>query len=105
MSSRRKGSKPLFDESKFPASDFHLLTPYEVAQYLRIEGATQPSDQFGDVILAASISTVRRQHIDPEDAGITKVLNLLYQAFQLQRMGAAMRLSPKPVAVWRKHLL
>ncbi|MDE3038847.1 MAG: hypothetical protein KGJ21_10425, partial [Pseudomonadota bacterium] len=47
------------DSSKFGARTTHILTPYEVAQYLNIEGATQPTDQFGDVVLAAAIGASR----------------------------------------------
>lgn len=54
-----EGIKTAIDGSKFEARACHVMTPYEVATHLGIEGATQPTDQFGDVVLAASIGGSR----------------------------------------------
>jgi hypothetical protein len=80
--------KPVIDQSKFRVSNFTILTPFEAAQYLGIDGATQPTDQFGDVILAASISSSPKHILKfttPEIRGFDK----LYSIFQAQRAGAA----------------
>jgi hypothetical protein len=81
--------KPIIDRSKFGISNFNILTPYEAAQYLGIEGATQPTDQFGDVILAASISSSPKHVLTfntPESVRFDK----LYHLFLAQRVGAAL---------------
>jgi hypothetical protein len=65
----------------------HVLTPYEVAKYLDIEGATQPADQFGDVVLAASIGRSAR-HVLTLHTAESQKFNQLYQYMQMQRVGA-----------------
>jgi len=81
--------KPLIDKSKFTTKSFQILTPYEVAQYLGIEGATQPTDQFGDVILAACIATSRK-HILTLSTPESKKYDTLYNAHRFQRVLAAL---------------
>ncbi len=65
-----------------------MLTPYEAAQYLEIEGATQASDQFGDVILAASIGCSPK-HVLTLSTPQLQRFNRLYQVITLQRAAAA----------------
>lgn len=81
--------KPVIDKSKFKYSSFHIMTPYEVAQQLGIEGATQPTDQFGDVILAASISS-SPQHVLQLSTPESRRFDTLYNVFRLQRLAAAL---------------
>ncbi len=81
--------KPLIDKNKIVSNSFNVLTPYEVAQYLGIEGATQPSDQFGDVILAASIAT-STQHVLTLTTPESKRYDKLYNIFRAQRMMSAL---------------
>ncbi len=80
--------KPLIDASKFNASNTQVLSPYEVAGHLGIEGATQPTDQFGDVILAAAIGASRKHVLKLSTQG-SKQFDTLYQALIYQRMAAA----------------
>ena len=80
--------KPVLDKNKFGVCNFNFLTPYETAQYLGIEGATQPTDQFGDVILAACISS-NRKHALTFDTPESKNYDLLYNIFRFQRVLAA----------------
>lgn len=79
--------KETIDASKFNASSVHILTPYEIAQYLGIEGATQPTDQFGDVILAAGIGCLRK-HILTLSTTKTKTLDQYYNFITYQRAAA-----------------
>lgn len=81
--------KPVIDKSKFKYNTFTVMTPYEVAKYLGIEGATQPTDQFGDVILAASISS-SPQHILSLTTPESRRFEKLYSIFRFQRIAAAL---------------
>lgn len=75
------------DKAKFPARNIALLTPYEASEHLGLAGATQVSDQFGDVVLAAAIGASRKHHLrlfTPE----TEKLNRIYQAMLMQRAAA-----------------
>lgn len=83
--------KPLIDQHKFVTNSFHVLTPYEVAQYLGIEGATQPTDQFGDVILAASIATSTK-HVLSLSTPESKRFENLYNLFRFERALSAILL-------------
>jgi hypothetical protein len=80
--------KPVIDKNKFKYKSFNILTPYEVAKYLGIEGATQPTDQFGDVILAACISS-SPQHVLSLTTPESRRFDQLYSIFKFQRIGAA----------------
>lgn len=82
-----EGIKTLFDRSRFDAESLQILTPFELAQQLQIEGATQPTDQFGDVVLAASISCSRK-HILTLQTPESKKFDALYKIFYAQRMAA-----------------
>jgi hypothetical protein len=59
-----------------------------VAQYLGIGGATQPTDQFGDVILAASIATSTR-HVLKLSTPESKRYDNLYNLSRFQRVLSA----------------
>ena len=83
--------KPLVDQHKFVTNTFNILTPYEVAQYLGIEGATQPTDQFGDVILAASIATSTK-HVLTLSTPESKKFDKLFNVFRFQRIASALLL-------------
>jgi len=76
--------QPLIDKSKFTTNTFHVMTPFEIAQYLGIEGATQPSDQFGDVILAASIATSPK-HVLTLTTPEFKKFDRMFTLFRSQR--------------------
>ncbi len=81
--------KAALDPTKFSASTFHVFTPYEVGQYLHIEGAAQPTDQFGDVVLAATVGSNRR-HVLSLSAPQTRRVDQYYQYVMYQRVAAAM---------------
>jgi len=81
--------KSAIDPAKFGASSFHVLTPYEVAGYLGIEGAAQPTDQFGDVVLAASVG-LNKKHVLKLSAPQTKRIDQFYQLIAAQRWLAAL---------------
>lgn len=81
--------KPVIDKNKFKFQSFNILTPFEVAQYLGIEGATQATDQFGDVILAASIAS-SPQHVLTLSTPESRKYEKLYSIFRLQRVAAAL---------------
>ena len=55
-----EGMKAFIDVRKFNATSAQIFTPFEIAQMFGIEGATQPTDQFGDVVLAAIIGSSRK---------------------------------------------
>jgi len=80
--------KPLIDQTKFEARSMHILTPYETAQYLDIEGATQPTDQFGDVVLAASIGRSKK-HILTLTTAQSRQYDQMHQIMVYQRIAAA----------------
>jgi hypothetical protein len=83
------GVKAAIDGSKFEARHWQALTPFEVAQYFNIEGATQQTDQFGDVILAASIGASGK-HTLKFDTPISQKLDKLFQMFIAQRAAVAL---------------
>lgn len=81
--------RSVLDTSKMGvAKNINVFTPYEVAQHLDIEGATQPADQFGDVVLAACIGK-SEQHILTLHTAESAKLSQLYQMMQAQRAVAA----------------
>lgn len=81
--------KSAIDPARFNATSFHMFTPYEVAQHLHIEGAAQPTDQFGDVILAATIGSSKK-HILKLSAPQTKRVEQYFQFIMYQRAAAAL---------------
>lgn len=70
--------KDAIDKAKFSARQITLLSPFEVSQYLGIEGASQPTDQFGDVVLAASIGCSKK-HVLPLSTPQSKKFEMIYQ--------------------------
>ncbi len=78
------GIKSAIDKTKFGAASLHVFTPYEMAQHFGIEGATQPTDQFGDVILAATIGCSRK-YVLPLSTPLSKQVNQYFQLLSLQR--------------------
>jgi len=76
--------RAILDKTKFKANHFEIMTPFELAGYLKIEGATQPTDQFGDVILAAAISSSPK-HILTLTTPESKRFATLYQGYRAQR--------------------
>lgn len=81
--------KPVIDKTKFKYNNFHIMTPYEAAQLLGVVGATQPTDQFGDVVLAATISS-SPQHVLKLTTPESRRFDNLYAIFKLQRVAAAL---------------
>jgi hypothetical protein len=77
--------KAVIDRSKFSANAFHILTPYEVAGYLGIEGAAQPTDQFGDVVMAVAIG-LSKKHVLRLSAPQTRRVDQCYQFITYQRL-------------------
>ncbi len=81
--------KQAVDCRKLGASTVQSYTPYELSQKFGIEGATQPTDQFGDVLLAALIGS-NRKHILPLDVPQFKKVNQYYQLLTIQRLVASL---------------
>ncbi|MFO0388623.1 MAG: hypothetical protein ACK502_02740 [Alphaproteobacteria bacterium] len=79
------GIKAAIDRKKFPTAVMHIYTPYEFAECMGIEGATQPADQFGDVILAATIGCSRK-HVLPFTTVHSKRVDQYRQLLAMQRM-------------------
>lgn len=84
-----EGIRDAIDINKFPSATVRVYTPYELAQYLGIEGATQPTDQFGDVILAAAIGCSRK-HVLPLSTPTSKQVNQLHQFIFMQRAASGL---------------
>lgn len=80
--------KAAIDTSKFGANEVYILTPYEVAGHLRIEGAAQPTDQFGDVALAASIG-LSKKHVLRLAVPQMRRIDQCYNLIGYQRLGTA----------------
>ncbi len=73
------GIKDAIDTQKFSASSTQVFTPFEMAQFFNIEGATQATDQFGDVVLASIIGCAKRHRLTlavPEYKKIDTAFNL-----------------------------
>ncbi len=79
------GIKSSIDRNKFSAAEMHVFTPYELAQQMGIEGATQPTDQFGDVILAATIGCSRK-FVLPLGTTLSKHVDQYRMLISAQRM-------------------
>ena len=76
--------REVLDLAKANARASHILTPNEAAQLFAIEGAAQPGDQFGDVIMAACIGCAKK-HVLTFSTPYFKQLSSLYQMITLQR--------------------
>lgn len=72
----------LIDAKRFDAQNFHAFAPHTLAQQLGIKGATQPGDQFGDVVMASAISCIRKNILK-----LTTVESRLYDKYQLVKYG------------------
>jgi|GEM_PF-600718 len=83
------GVRDMLDVSRFSGRVVHVLTPYEVAQHLGITGGTQPTDQFGDVVLAAAIGCARKHNLTmhPDQFQLS---NTLFQVIRFQRVAVAL---------------
>lgn len=76
--------KEIIDTEKFFAKNVHLFTPFEAAQLLNIEGATQPTDQFGDVILASLVGASSK-HVLKFAVPQSRKVDNLFQMLIFQR--------------------
>ena len=81
--------KEALDYRKFNTTSIYSYTPYELSQLFGMEGATQPTDQYGDVLLAALIGSSPR-HVLRLDVPQFKKINQYYQLMTLQRLTAAL---------------
>jgi hypothetical protein len=79
------GIKAAIDPTKFGANAVHMLTPYEVAGYLKIEGAAQPTDQFGDVVMASSVG-LNKKHVLRLSVPQMRRIDQCYQLIAYQRL-------------------
>lgn len=62
------------------ANNIYKFTPFEVAEFLGITGAAQPTDQFGDAILTAAISCSHKHKLRlflPKIKQIDNLFNIL----------------------------
>lgn len=75
------------DIARFDARVAHVLTPFEASQNLGIVGATQPGDQFGDVVLATYIGSSGKHVLTLSDEQFKQVNNIV-QIIMLQRVVA-----------------
>jgi hypothetical protein len=75
------------DLLRVQARHIYKFTPFEAAEFFGITGAAQPSDQFGDVILSASIACSRNHRLVLSLPKSAKV-NSFYNIMQYQRLGA-----------------
>lgn len=80
----------VLDLSRILTSKIYKFTPFEVSEILGINGAAQPSDQFGDVIMSAYIACSKVHRLVLSLPKILKVNNL-YNLVRYQRtlVGAA----------------
>lgn len=72
----------LIDAKRFDAQNFQAFAPHALAQQIGIKGATQPGDQFGDVVLASAISCIRNNILK-----LTTVESRLYDKYQMVKYG------------------
>ncbi len=72
----------LVDVRRLDAKNFHAFSPHQVAQQLGMKGATQPTDQFGDVVLAAAVGSIRKNILK-----LTTLESRLFDKFQLFKYG------------------
>jgi hypothetical protein len=80
-----KDIKSVFDSAKLNVSNFYPLTPFETANYFGIQGASQPTDQFGDVMLASVISSSPK-HVLRLMTPLANKVNMLHQVTIGQRL-------------------
>lgn len=81
--------KKAIDNHRFNVSLLKVLTPHEVAVTLDLQGATQPEDRFGDVVLAACIGRSQRFVLKLNTPQTSK-LDQLYQVRLMQRIAAGL---------------
>lgn len=67
----------------------HLLTPHEVAEAIQYTKATEPTDNFADVILSVAFAKARK-HLLRLDTPLSARVAKLYQTILAVRMGAAL---------------
>ncbi|MDX2112871.1 MAG: hypothetical protein SFW63_03965 [Alphaproteobacteria bacterium] len=77
--------RDVIDFKKFGATQVHSFTPFELAQLFGIEGATQPTDQFGDVVIAALVGASAR-HVLPLAVPQFRKIDQCYQIIAIQRV-------------------
>lgn len=78
------------DMARYGAHTVNMMTPYEVAQALGIDGATQPGDQFGDVVLATCIAAASSKHVLTLSTDAFTKQASYFQLISLQRMAGAL---------------
>lgn len=79
--------KKAIDTARFNVALLKVLTPHEVAVILDLQGATQPADRFGDVVMAACIGRSQRMILKLGTPQTMK-LDQLYQIQLTQRAAA-----------------
>jgi hypothetical protein len=77
------------DYKKFNTDTVSGFTPFELAQQFGIIGATQTTDQFGDVVMAALIGA-GTQHALPLSVPQFRKIDQCYQLIAMQRYAAAL---------------
>lgn len=68
----------VIDHNRFDTQNFHAFSPHNLSKYLGIKGATQPTDQFGDVVLASAIGLIRKNILK-----LTTTESRLFDKYQL----------------------
>jgi ribosomal protein L39E len=72
------------DPRNIPARSHHFFTPHEAAVALKIEGAAQPEDHYGDVLLSAFSQSQRRHRIVLHPPGTAQLAGLHMGSFGLR---------------------
>jgi len=72
----------VIDQKRFDTQNFYAFSPHTMAQYLGIRNATQPTDQFGDVVLAAAVGMIRKNILK-----LTTIESRLFDKFQIYKNG------------------
>lgn len=80
--------KAAIDTSNINAAAAHILSPHEAALAIGLDQATEPGDQFADVLLAAAFATARKRLLKLETK-TQEQLNKLYTGILALKAGGA----------------
>lgn len=81
--------KNAIDSNNINVADVHLLSPHEAALKIGLQEATEPNDQFADVLLAAAFNTAKKHTLKLQTKEQAK-LNQLYSSLLGVKVGGAL---------------
>lgn len=81
--------KNAIDSNNINVADVHLLSPHEAALKIGLQEATEPNDQFADVLLAAAFNTAKKHTLKLQTKEQAK-LNQLYASLLGVKAGGAL---------------